>query len=99
MGATVTNHVRRDALRVDLPVEWIGVQSREDEEAGRLQPGHPGRVTDPSWQDVFVEWVGLEDKGVSRWICFDYEALAELSETEYTRRAARVRAGLPPRDD
>lgn len=44
---------------------------------------------------MFVEWVGLEHVGVSRWICYDYEALGELSETEFEARSNRVRRGDP----
>jgi len=85
-------------LRDDLPVEWLGDDNEPDESEGWLRHGQPGRITDPAMQDVFVEWVGLEDAGVSRWICYDYQGLGEISEEEFTRRADRLRQGLPPLD-
>lgn len=76
-------------LRVGLPVEYTA----EDDED--LRRGHPGRVTDPRPEDVFLEWVGLETEPVSRWICYDLPALAVLDEATYAVRAERVRRGLP----
>lgn len=73
-----------------LPVEYLGDSDSE------LRRGHPGRVTDPQPEDVFVEWVGLEDQPVSRWISFDLPGLGELDEATFALRAERVRVGLPP---
>ncbi|HWG93201.1 MAG TPA: hypothetical protein VNU66_03105 [Mycobacteriales bacterium] len=78
-------------LQWGLPVEYCGADDGDG-----LAPGHPGRVTDPSPEDVFVEWVGLEDAPVSRWICFDLPALAALDEAVLAERSDRVRRGLPP---
>lgn len=83
-------------LAHDLAVEYLGEDDAPDPSHGHLRHGHPGRITDPSPQDVFVEWFGLEDKGASRWICYDYEGLAELEEAEYERRCQRLQQGLPP---
>jgi hypothetical protein len=85
-------------LAMDLPVEWLGEDNEPNADEGYLRRGHPGRITDPSPQDVFVEWAGLEDRGVSQWLCYDLEALGELDEPEYERRAERCREGLPPLD-
>jgi hypothetical protein len=85
-------------LATDLPVEWLGEDGEPGADEGRLRHGHPGRITDPAVEDVFVEWFGLEQSGVSRWICYDYQALGELDEPEYKRRCERVGKGLPPLD-
>ncbi|HWG93627.1 MAG TPA: hypothetical protein VNU66_05325 [Mycobacteriales bacterium] len=75
-------------LQGGLPVEHCGGDG--------LLPGHPGRVTDPSPEDVFVERVGLEDAPVSRRTCVDLPALAALDEAVLAERSDRVRRGLPP---
>lgn len=77
-------------LRVGLPVEYRGDHDED------LSHGHPGRVTDPRPEDVFVEWVELEQAPVSRHYCYDLPALATLDEDEFEQRASRVRQGLPP---
>ena len=83
-------------LAFDLPVEWLGEENEPDADEGFLRRGHPGRITDPSAEDVFVEWVGLERRGVSQWICYDFQILGELDEAEFERRSERVRLGQPP---
>ena len=79
-----------------LPVEYLNEDDEHDALEGHLRLGHPGRITDPSPQDVFVEWFGLEHAGASRWVCYDYQGLGELDEAEYERRCERLRRGLPP---
>jgi hypothetical protein len=83
-------------LRVGLPVEYTGESSDPDDPDGWLRHGHPGRVADPRPEDVFVEWHGLEDRPVSRWLSFDLPGLAELTEDEYERRVGRLADGQPP---
>lgn len=85
-----------ELLREGLTVEWLGDDSEPDDHDGWLRRGQPGLVTDPAEQDVFVQWAGLEDQGVSRWICYGYKALGVISKSEYDRRVLRVRNGLPP---
>lgn len=77
-------------LTTGLPVEYLGGGD------GDLLRGHPGRVTDPQPEDVFVEWVGLESEPVSRWTAFDLPGLGVLDEHTFAVRSERVRAGLPP---
>lgn len=77
-------------LTTGLPVAYLGDSDSE------LLRGHPGRVTDPQPEDVFVEWVGLESEPVSRWTAFDLPGLGVLDEATFALRSERVRAGLPP---
>jgi len=46
---------------MNMPVEYTGPDNDPNDEEGWLRHGHPGRVTVPSYQDVFVDWYGLED--------------------------------------
>jgi hypothetical protein len=89
---------RSSRLVMGMPVEYPGPDNDPSDEEGWLRHGHPGRVTDPSWQDVFVDWDGLEDQGASRWVCYDLPGLNEITDQEYARRVACLDAGLPPID-
>jgi len=94
-----TPHVDRSSrLVMNMPVEYTGPDNDPNDEEGWLRHGHPGRVTVPSYQDVFVDWYGLEDRGASRWVCYDLPGLNELTEAEYARRVDRLNAGLAPID-
>ena len=83
-------------LAIDLTVEWACGEVFEGEEEGRILQGHPGRICDPSPEDIFVRWFGLEDKGASIWVSYGVKCLGEISEAEYVRRVERMRQGLPP---
>jgi hypothetical protein len=83
-------------LAAGFPVEWLGEDNEPDADEGWLRKGHPGRITDPAAEDVFVEWFGLENRGVSRWLCYDFQALGELDEGEYRQRCERIGDGLAP---
>lgn len=79
-------------------VTGLAVEYRGPDDGDGLRTGHPGRVTDPRPEDVFVAWVGLEDEPVSRWLTFDLPALGVLDEATFVERSSRLRAGLPPAD-
>lgn len=82
--------MEREELSLGGLVEWLG----DDTDYG-LRRGHPGRITMPTWQDVFVDWVGAEHSYASG-MCYGYQWLGILEEQEYNHRADRVRQGLPP---
>jgi hypothetical protein len=83
-------------LALDLPVEWTCGEDFEGDDEGRILHGHPGRIYDPSPEDIFVRWFGLEDKGASIWVSYGVKCLGEISEEEYSRRVERMQKGLPP---
>jgi len=83
-------------FRRGVAVEYLGPEGAPQAPEGWLRHGHPGRVTDGSPQDVFVDWFGLEEQDVSRRMSYDLPSLHEISEQEYGRRVDRVRRGLPP---
>lgn len=76
-----------------------------------LRAGHPGRIRDGTPQHIMVDWVGLEDQPISFASGFVNErrhnsddtgsvsGLLLLTEDEYERRAAVIRAGGAPSVD
>lgn len=89
-------HVPSAGGRWDLPVENLDTSPWGDEESGVLLPGHPGRISDDTPQDVGVTWSGLGEKPVSSLYTYSFEGLGELTEQEYFDRVERIRQGLPP---
>ena len=79
---------------MDLPVEYLGENDDSEAEGGYLRNGHPGQITGPNTEDVFVEWAGLEGTAASRWVSYDHQGLGELDEAEHERRVQRLRQGL-----
>ena len=68
--------VRREALDESrLAMDLLGERSCDDdrdleEEDGGIGHGHPGRIYDPSPEDIFVRWFGLEDSLTSYGIAY-----------------------------
>ena len=89
-------------LRAACRVEWLGepeargVLSPERRRRGEiLLPGHPGTISDPTYQHVLVDWCGLEDEPASFGVGSSpddqgvYRALGLLTEEEYQRALQR----------
>lgn len=72
-----------DRLRLGMYVLW---DPDERSSASGLEPGHPGIITDPSWQDVGVRWLFREGQDVSQYV-YDYRFLREASVEEFVEAA------------
>ncbi|WP_301851064.1 hypothetical protein [Rhodococcus pyridinivorans] len=68
-----------------------------------LRKGHPGRILDPDWHHIRVEWVRLEDEPISYGAGFCLERTAEqpdgyvpglvrISESQYEDLALQLRS-------
>lgn len=95
-------YLRVQDLRAGCRVEWLGeAEARGVLSPGRrsrgeiLLPGHPGTITDPTYQHVLVDWCGLEDEPASFGVGSGpdnhgvFRALGVLTEVEYQRALRR----------
>ena len=66
-------------LRKGAYVVWAG---EEKPDIG-LSQGHPGRIWDPSWQDVGVTWAGMPQEALANNSVFDYQDLHLITAEDY----------------
>ena len=66
--------MEKSQLRKGMLVAWDGPERPER----GLRRGHPGRVWDPSWQDVGVTWAGMDNHALANNSVYDYEDLREI---------------------
>lgn len=75
-------------------VRFVCWQPRErnpdpDDTTAPLEIGHPGVVTDPSWQDVGVSWVGVESHLASVGAVYDTRDLRQVDAVEFAHAVLR----------
>ena len=73
-------------------VVWDG----EEQPDIKLFPGHPGRIWDPSWQDVGVTWAGMGQHALANDALYDYEDLRLITAEEYEERCRQLPASSYP---
>ncbi|MGQ0573138.1 MAG: hypothetical protein ACT4RN_02915 [Pseudonocardia sp.] len=63
-----------------------------------LEPGHPGIIVGPFWQDVEVNWLFRESEPVSQHV-YHYDWLREVDAAGFLEAANRIAERMHNRDE